>query len=369
MIRRPSLLVALALLATPVGEAVPLRADRTLSLHRAGTTALRLPAAPWSSLHRIALGATTAHAPAVLPDGTLAVLLDAPPRVAFVDSRGDSVRTVPLPARATRTASVGADGRLLVTLGRAVHTLAPDGTARALAELNDHPDASPWVRADGSSVVLTTPNDRTVQLATLTPRGDLATAVMLPGQQYTASAHALLDDALLVATSTRVIRIDRDDRITSVPSPGVVTTITARRAGFAMTVAGALLFADASGVVRARHALPGDAVWTVTLPDDRVVALCRIANAPSRVVYATPAALHESAALLPPDASAGLVDATGALLVPSRRGEVVALDGDGAERWRLSIHDTLRGDVVALPRGGVALATAGDDLLVLDDVP
>ena len=106
-------------------------------------------------------------------------------------------------------------------------------------------------------------------------------------------------------------------------------------------------------------------MWLRALPGTRV-AVALAGTVPQLHVYGVDGTLAARAAL-PVGTSDLLVDPSGAMLVPSRGGELVAYDRDGAERWRLSLRETLRTPAAALPRGGVALATEGDQVLLITD--
>src|SRR5207244_3482883 len=131
----------------------------------------------------------------------------------------------------------------------------------------------------------------------------------------------------------------------------------------AAVVGNDVVLAAADGAIRSRVDIGAPVQWISPLPGGRVAVLrggppneLWVLDAGGTVVARGPAALSAQ----PPQA-----DPAGALLMLSREGELVVLEPDGAERWRLSLRELVRPPVVPLPGGGIALATVGRNLLFL----
>jgi hypothetical protein len=115
--------------------------------------------------------------------------------------------------------------------------------------------------------------------------------------------------------------------------------------------------------------LRGRAAWVAGVDGGRFAVALEIPNASAEVWIIERDGSVSSRTPTASETRAPLVDSTGALLLAARNGDVVAIDGDGRERWRLSMHETLRPPAAPLPRGGVAIATEGNALLIVDDAP
>lgn len=365
-------LAALASIAASLAAssiASPVRPGRSVTLDAARRApAFTLPRAPWSSLHRVDLPSPCAQPAALLPDGTLAVALDAPSALAFVSRGGDVVATVRLPARVTRPLSVGRDGRVFVTAGRALLTVAPDATIRSHVEVLDPSASSAFVRDDGSAVVVATPNQRAIEFVHLSPEGDVARVASATGAMLSAPSR-LSDDRVAATTSSDLITLDARDVVDAAPAPPGVRHVASQDATLALTTDAALLLADLRGAVRTSVPLRGAPAWLDAIGAGRFAvslvvpnALCElwIVEARGDVVARLP---------IPHETRPPTVDSTGAMVVASRGGALIAVNYDGTERWRVTTHETLRPPAVALPRGGVAITTEGSALLILDDTP
>ncbi len=361
--------LALSLSLASSSIAAPVRPGRSVSLDVARRApAFTIPAEAWRSLHRVELPSPCAQPAALLPDGTLAVALDAPPALAFVSRGGDVVATVRLPARVTRPLSVGRDGRVFVTAGRSLLTVAPDATIRALVEVLDASASSAFVRDDGSAVVVTTPNHRAIEFVSLTPEGDVARVVTAPASMLS-SPSRLSDDRVAAATSDALITLDARDEVRASPAPPGVRQVASEGETLAFTTDAALLLADRRGAVRTSVPLGGAPAWLDAIGGGRFAVSLVQPNAPCELWIIEARGDVAARLPIPRETRPPAVDSTGALLVTSRSGELVAIDDGGTERWRVTTHETLRPPAVPLPRGGVAVTTEGSALLILDDTP
>lgn len=369
MTPRVATLAALAVSLASSSIAAPVRPGRTAPLDVARRApAFTIPAEAWRSLHRVDLPSPCAQPAALLPDGTLAVALDAPPALAFVARGGDVVATVRLPARVTRPLSVGRDGRVFVTAGRSLLTVAPDATIRSLVEVLDASASSAFVRDDGSAVVVTTPNHSAMEFVRLTPEGDLSRVVTARGAMLS-SPSRLADDRVATTTSDALVTLDARDDVQTAPAPPGVRQVASEGETLALTTDAAVLLADLRGAVRTSVPLRGAPAWLDAIGAGRFAVSLVLPNAPCELWIIEARGDVAARLPIPRETRPPSVDARGALLVASRGGELLAIDADGTERWRVTTHETLRPPAVPLPRGGVAITTEGSALLILDDTP
>lgn len=361
-----SLLAALATLAAPA-LATPARAGRSLALgrHRGGL-AVPLPGHPWPAVQRVGLPSPTATPAVALPGGEIAVGLEAPPGLALIAPEGDRVRVVALPRRITQPLAVARDGRVWVVADRFVFTVAPDGTVRSTAELLGRVEGPALVRADGSAVVVGGSNAASNEFTLLSPEGD-PVGVRATGVRGPAEHVLLRDDRVVCADDRAMVFLDGRGALTRAATTPGLRHFAPLGAGLAMTTERALLLTDGAAVVARRVELPGAPLWLAPL-DDRRVGVALPGAVPQLWVVDDRGAVTARSPL-PHGSAAPLVDPTGAALVPSRGGDILCLDRDGAERWRLTVDDALRPPAVPLPRGGVAIATEGSQVLLLRDGP
>lgn len=366
--RTPSLLVAALFAFAAPAYAVTVRPGHVAIVDAPrGVSPFRLPAQPWRALRRVELPSPCAQPAVLLPDGTVAVGLDAPPGIAFITRGGDAVTSVRLPARISQPLAVGLDGRLFVTAGRAVLTVAPDGTVRAVAEFTGHAETPAYVRSDGSAVVITTPNARSLEFVSLSAVGDVARVSTV---QTALNAAAVFDDDRVAAVNAaQLFTVDLRGRIATLPAPPGVRHLASQGGTLAFATESELLLADPQARVHTAVPLRGRAAWVAGVDGGRFAVALEIPNASAEVWIIERDGSVSSRTPTASETRAPLVDTTGALLLAARNGDVVAIDGDGRERWRLSMHETLRPPAAPLPRGGVAIATEGNALLIVDDAP
>jgi hypothetical protein len=364
--------LSLALLVVAMASralAAPVFARRTVTLDTARRTpAFTLPQTAWRSMHRVDLPSPCAQPAALLPDGTIAVALDAPPALAFVSRNGDVVASVRLPARVTRPLAVGRDGRVFVTAGRSLMTVAPDATIRSLVEVTDASASSAFVRDDGTAIVVTTPNHRAIEFVSLTPEGDAARVVGRAGSMLSMPSW-LADDRVATTTSDTLVTVDARDVVEAVPCPAGVRQVASQGSTLALTTDSALLLADLRGTVRASVPLGGAPTWLDAIGAGRFAVALVMPNAPCELWIIASGGDVVARVPVPHETRPPSVDVTGAMLVASRSGELVAVRYEGVERWRITTHETLRPPAIPLPRGGVAIATEGNALLLLDEAP
>jgi hypothetical protein len=362
---RPLVALAALVAVASTAAATPAGVRRTVSLARAREgLPVALPANPWTAVRRVELPSPCATPVVALPHGELVVGLEAPPALAFLSSDGDHVRVVPLQRRITQPLAVGRDGRVWVVADRFVFTLAPDGTVRSSAELLSRIDGPAIVRADGSAVVLSGTPQAPHEFFVLSPAGD-PVGVRSSGARNLSESTLLGDGRLLTAGERALVSLSARDVVTRIATVPEVRRLAPLGEGVAMTTERALLLADRDAVVQRRVDLPDTVLWLAPYGVGRVGLA--VAGAVPQLWVVTADGTVTARAPLPPGSSAPLVDPTGAALVPARGGDVLCVDRDGAERWRLTLHETLRPPAVPLPRGGVAIATEGAQVLLLRD--
>jgi len=299
-----------------------------------------------------------------LPSGELAVGLEAPPALAFIAPGGDRVRVTPLERRITQPLAVGRDGRVWVVADRYVFTVAPDGTVRSSTGLTGRIEDAAFVRPDGTAVVFAGATASVTEFVTFSPEGD-PVGVRAAGVRPLADRVLLPDGRVLTAGERTLVSIDARDVVTRAAAVPALRRFAPLGDGVAMATDRALLLADRDGVPRRRVELPDAPLWLAPFGDGRVgVALP--GTVPQLWVVDVGGAVVARAPI-PPGSAAPLVDPTGAALVPARGGDLVCVDRDGAERWRVATRETLRPPLAALPRGGVAIATEGPQVLLLRD--
>jgi len=359
-------LAALLALAAPA-LATPARADRATSLARSrAALTLALPAHPWSAVERVELPSPCATPVVALPTGELAVGLEAPPALAFIAPDGERVRVTPLERRITQPLAVGRDGRVWVVADRYVFTVAPDGTARSSADVTGRIEDAAFVRADGTAVVFAGATASGTEFVTFSPEGD-PVGVRAAGVRPLADRVLLDDGRVLTAGERSLVSLDARDVVTRAAAVPDLRRFAPLGDGVAMATDRALLFADRDGVIQRRLDLPEAPLWLAPFGDRRV-GLALPGSVPQLWIVGADGAVAARAPI-PPGSGAPLVDPTGAALVPTRGGDLVCVDRDGAERWRVTVRETLRPPAVALPRGGVAIATEGSQVLLLRDGP
>ena len=360
-------LAASLLLLTAPAAAVPARAGRAVALARAAEVApVPFPAHAWSAMQRVELPSPCATPAVTLPDGTVAVGLEAPPAVAFVGRDGQRIALARLERRITQPLAVGRDGRVWVVADRFVFTVAPDGTVRSAAELYGRVEGPATVRADGSAVVVGGSNRASVEYTLLSPEGD-PVGVRAPGP-VTLSDRAVLADGRIAASDGRaLVFLDEHGGLTRAATVPDLRHLAPLGAGLAMAGDRALFLTTPEGSVARRLDLPDAPLWLAPLGPRRVgVAL---AGTTPQLWIVDAAGDLAARAPLPHGAGAPLVDPAGAALIPARGGDVVCVAPDGAERWRLTVAEALRPPATPLPRGGVAIATEGSGLLLFGDGP
>ena len=211
----------------------------------------------------------------------------------------------------------------------------------------------------------------------MVPIGDVATTA------DAAAAHRLVvrgavgsirlspaaDDRVAVTTADQVVTFDANGVVSTGPCPSGTRYLAAVGGSLALVTDSALMLADARGAVRSSTPLRGAPEWLASVGADRVAAALVAPNAPSEMWLFDRGGAVTTRLPIPHNTAPPTVDAAGSMLLASRGGELVAVGADGAERWRVTTHETLRPPAVALPRGGVAIATEGSALLILDDTP
>lgn len=355
--------LALAGLRSP---ATPARPERT-SLVPAPVAARAIPAAAWQGVRRIELPALCATPAVALRDDTLAVGLEARPGVAFVAREGQVITTARVDSRIAQPLAAGGD-RVLVVAGLRVLVVSPDGVVRNAPSFDMPPRAPPVQRPDGTFVVVGAQaggRGELIELSALTPEGDLAARRTSTLAMLTAPA-LLSDGRVAVGTSSTLEVIDADNRLSRIPVvPGLRHVASRADGSMAMATSANLLLADTQGVVRARAPLPAAPTWIAALSGGRV-AVATVT--PELLVFQRDGSLA-SRTQIPHDTAAPCEDPSGALLLASRGGEVIAVERDGAERWRVSLHELVRPPAVLLGRGGAAISTESNALLLLTDSP
>lgn len=352
------LAAAAALAATAVGAAQP--------AGRSGRAPVSLPLNPWATVERCALPSPCATPAVTLPDGSIAVGLEAPPGVAFITGAGERIAVAPLPRRITQPLAVGRDGRVWVVADRFVFTVAPDGTLRSSAELLGRVEGPAMVRPDGTAVVVGGALNAAAEFTIFSASGD-PVGVRAAGPVLRAERAARDDGRIVTFDARSLVALDARDRVTRSATLPELRRIAPLEAGLAMATARTLFLADAQGLVRHRVELPAAPAWLAPFGEGRVgVAL---AGASPQLWIVDARGVGDAPRPLPAGAEGPWVDPAGAVLLPSRSGVLLCLAPDGAERWRLTTNESLRPPAAPLIHGGVALATESSTLLFLRDGP
>jgi hypothetical protein len=377
-LRRAALVAAVLASASSALADVPIAAhgDRLLLLPprravRAGYLRYQLEAAipqrPYTRVHESeALPGFVSTAPLVLDDGSMVLGLSSPPGVVWVDTSGHVGNAARFDDRPAGDLAVGADGRIFVSgEGRSLFTLAPDGTVRSTVppEPSMQMIPGPIVRDDGSVIVVA--NGATSgSVVFLSPSGERVATHTLAMRVTSASLG--LDGCVWLLGSSGVGCLESNGTVRDASfgrGANLVVPITAHALG--LIVANELQIRTPDGELRGRTTLGAPVQWIVPLPSGGV-ALLR--NNPTQELMvlgpdATPLA-HVPFATTPSGRVLGVLsDSAGALVAVTSDGTIVALEPDGAERWRLETRQRFARAAVPLHGGGFAVPLAEGGLL------
>lgn len=366
--------LALAVALAPVGaaRATPGRRVRGEAYVRVDSRApsgndvrfvTTLPPRPWETLRRVDLPAPTVTRALRLPDGSVVVgLINS--NLVYVSPTGNTLGTVRADGRLTERVAVGADGMVYaVTHNWSLQSFAPDLSARATWTLPSGVEGSPLVRRDGSVVALTRTGAGAGEVTVLSPGGDPRFVRPLLGAQLT-GASLLPDDTVAVGLSGVLALLGPDDVLRRVAIPPGVRHIGATDdGGIFLTTDAQVLFANARGSVRTSAGIPQAPLWAAAIGRGRLAVALLGPPHEMWIFDANGTVLARVA--VPSESSPPLVDPTGAMLIVSRGGDVVAFEADGAERWRIALHQNVRLPAAPLSQHGVALATEGSTLVYL----
>jgi hypothetical protein len=332
----------------------------------------RLPARAWPRVRRIALPTATCT-PASLVVGTqgetLAVGIEAPGAVAFVQRDGSTVTTARLVGRPEGTLAVTRDGRVLASAGLRVSGVTPDGAVRSVTEFPSAPRGQVFARDDGTLLAyLESASSRTqgtVTVVEMNTDGDAVRSRSLSAQRLNGPV-LLSDNRLAVVTSQALLLLDARGAVVRAPTfAGARHIVALDDGGVAIATDTTLSRCDRNGAVVMRTALAQPPQWLAALQYERI-AVGGSGASPHMTVFDRHGA-QLARGPMPADAAAPLVDGEGAMLLVTPVGEVIAFDANARERWRMSLGEALRLPAVALPSGGVAIATTRNALVVLEE--
>jgi len=319
-----------------------------------------LPPAPWTSVDPFPLPGAGVTAPLRLPDGRLAVFTRAPSTLALLDEASGTVRSSPVeePPSDRVAPRCDARGRLVILgAGGTLFRLGLDGRVRVAAQLQGEL-LGVVERPDGSEVAAVSSHQR-VDFVTLRADGSVASVRSLSASPMTTPA-TLGGGRVAVGVPRGLAVFDPAGTVRLVPSvEGLRHLVSVDRGALAVT-ATAVFPLDPDGVVAPPRPLPAPTRWWSS--SEGATALAWVDGPPPAVlrVDRTGAWVRIDA---PPFTESAVLDESGAMLLVSRLGRLVALDRDGQERW---VVDLRRAIVprVTLGEHGEAWVTAVDGNLL-----
>ncbi len=306
--------------------------------------------------------------PLVTDDGGLVVGLASPPGIAFVAPDGRVRASARLDERPTGDLALGADGRVFATGdGRTVFVIAPDGSVRNTLTTTGSTSFNPGAfgRSDGTVVLVENGVNSTV--AWLSPQGERLGSASVGSR--VASAALGLDGCFWVASSGGVSCVDSNGVRHEMPfGRGAIGVTSVTEHAIAVLLPAELQLRDPRGALRGRLAVNSPIQWLVPLATGGVAML--------RTVPA------QELQILGPDASTighapfnvgigvrvlgVLADESGAMIAATSEGLVIALESDGAERWRLDTRRRFARAPVPLPHGGFVIPLAEGGLFFVE---
>lgn len=324
-----------------------------------------LPASPWARVQRVALPGLAITPPLLLDDGTIVVGHASTHGVSWVDDSGNVRRTAALDDRPEGEMALGAEGRIYVaSANRVVYVLAPDGTPRASIDIGLPAYGGPFVREDGSVMLAVNVTPLTGEVITLSASGERMGSQPLAGQVVARPALGP-SNCLWVPLTLGVVCIDDTGRAAREPFGRGGSLIAPAGPDTLAVVRGhELYFYDIRGTSAARVDVGSPVQWLSALPGGGV-ALLRIGPPQELWVVLRNGTIVARIAMPLQVLEQPLVDPSGAMLVAARSGELIALESDGSERWRLELRQPLLRSPVALPSGGVAVIGAMGTLLLI----
>ncbi len=353
-----------------------------MSLRRAGAIALALlgfatparsdpprrtvPRTPWTTVDPFPLGGAGVTPPLPLPDGRVAVFTRAPSTLTLVDSARGTVRSSPLEEPPSDRIAPRCDalGRLVILGGGGtLFRLGYDGRVRGAAQLVGEL-LGVVERADGTEVAVVA-NRQHVDFVSLRTDGTIAAARTFAASPTTAPA-ALRDGRIAVGVPRGLAVFDPAGTIRLLPGvDGLQHLVSIDDAVFAVTE-DAIFPLDASGVAAPPWPLPARTRWWSSSTDG--TALAWMDGPPSAMLRVDLRGVLQRI-VAPPFTEYALRDSSGAFLLASRLGRLVALDPDGSERWVIDLRRAIVPRIV-LGADGDAWVTAVDgNLLRLSSPP
>lgn len=319
----------------------------------------RIPSVGYDRVQRVALPGIVTSPLTALPRGGYAVAVAATGRVFFLDADGHPQAEAPAEEPLHRPLVVCPNGMIAAASDGAnalIGFIAPDGTVRNTQIVRDYVPQSLVARADGTLAALTHPQSAPSELVLLSPDGERAESRTLLGGP---EAPPVLDrlGTLWVPFGSLLGSLDARGRWSFTPFvPHVSTLVALDGGGLAAASEGTVLLTDARGRIRTRLDFGGhNPVWLAPLPGGRVGALKL--GTPTEFWMIDAAGHGEARSQLPVGSSPPLLDDTGAMLVVTTDGDLIALNSDGSSRWHMALNEQLRPPAIPLAGGGFVVAT------------
>jgi hypothetical protein len=323
-----------------------------------------LPNQPWRALERIELPSPCATPPLLLPDGTIAVGLQAPSAIAFVSRDHTVVATVRIPSRITHPLAHDARGRVMVVAESRVLTVTPDGGIRSDMGLPSRAIGPATILYDGSATILSANGSRQVEQVHLTPQGNIQSATSVTAGIVTGPI-ALDDDCIGFFTPRTFVRLQPNGTFEEYPAPENIRFAVFHRDTLAMISTNEIFLGSREASARVAVRLTATPHWISPVGDRRYALTVTTLNATHELWITNDRAEVVSRLVVPNGCTRPLVSQDGRLLVSCQGGDVLAVNQDGTEAWRISLRESIHTPIVALPHGMV-IATQSNSLLFVE---
>lgn len=327
-----------------------------------------LPASPWPSVEAFPLRGAGVTAPVVLPGARVAVFTRAPPSLVLVDVASGNVRASDLeepPAEhpdGPVVARCDARGRLVYQgAGGTLFRLGLDGRVRAAPALPGI--IRGLVELPGGAEVATVERNDQVDFVSLRPDGSVA-AVRSVNTSGASPPVLLADGRVAVAITNGVAAYSPSGVVRVIP--GVSEARRLVRLGEALMVSTqtetSLL--DDDGLPGPPRPLPGRVRSWFAGHDGGALAWV-----PPMLVAFDRRGAAVARFNVPVATASVLVDATGAVLLATTAGRIVALESDGRQRWVVDLQRSILPWVTLGPDGDGWVTATNGNLLRLSSRP
>lgn len=321
-----------------------------------------LPPTPWTDVDPFPIGGAGVTAPTRLPDGRVAVFTRGPSTLALVDPETGTVRSSPVeePPSDRIAPRCDARGRLVILgAGGTLFRLGLDGRVRVAAQLQGEL-LGVVERPDGTEIAAVSSHQR-VDFVTLRDDGGVASVRSIAASPMT-SPVSLGGGRVAVGVPRGLAVFDPAGTVRLVPSvEGLRHLVNVDHAALAVTES-AVFPLDADGVAAPPRPLPSPTRWWSSSAE--ATALAWIDGPPPALLRVDRLGSWRRIDA-PPYAESAVLDASGAMLLASRLGRLVALEADGRERWVVDLRRAIVPRVTLGDRGEAWVTAVGGSVLRL----